>query len=168
MIFASGPFGLTGAGLQILLKKIKTKDTFAKDAIKSVLRPSPRLDFGLKASFYFTSSMDSSDGLSTTLNEMARQSKCRFVIENIPAKKGVEKFAKDYKKNFESLVYHTGEEYEIVFTAPKKYKSKIINVARKTKTPIIEIGSVTKGKGVYIQNDKLVKLADKGYHHFTK
>lgn len=168
LIFASGLFGLTGAGLQILLKKIKTNDIFAKDAIKSVLRPLPRLDFGLKASSYFTSSMDSSDGLSTTLNEMARQSKCRFVIENIPARKGVEKFAKDFKKNLESLVYHTGEEYEIVFTAPKKYKSKIINVARKTKTPIIEIGSVTKGKGVYIQNDKLVKLADKGYHHFTK
>jgi thiamine-monophosphate kinase len=91
LIFASGPFGLTGAGLQILLKKIKANDGFAKAAIKSVLRPSPRLKFGLKASSYFTSSMDSSDGLSATLNEMARQSKCKFVVENIPFKKGVEK-----------------------------------------------------------------------------
>jgi thiamine-monophosphate kinase len=90
LIFASGPFGLTGAGLQILLKKIKANDGFAKAAIKSVLRPSPRLKFGLKASSYFTSSMDSSDGLSATLNEMARQSKCKFVVENIPFKKGVE------------------------------------------------------------------------------
>ena len=166
LIFASGPFGLTGAGLQILLKNIKTKDAFAKNAIKSVLRPSPRLKFGLKSSPYFTSSMDSSDGLSTTLNEMARQSKCRFVIDNIPAKNGVEKFAKHYKKDFESLVFHTGEEYEIVFTIPKKFKSKIKTIAKTTRTPIIEIGSVTKGKGVYIQNDKLVRLADKGYHHF--
>ncbi|MFB5607771.1 MAG: thiamine-phosphate kinase, partial [Candidatus Nitrosomaritimum yanchengensis] len=68
LIFATGPFGLTGAGLQILLKKIKTNDSFAKSAIKSVLTPSPRLKFGLKAYSYFTSSMDSSDGLSTTLN----------------------------------------------------------------------------------------------------
>jgi thiamine-monophosphate kinase len=36
LIFASGPFGLTGAGLQILLKKIKANDGFAKAAIKSV------------------------------------------------------------------------------------------------------------------------------------
>jgi len=166
LIFATGPFGLTGAGLQILLKKIKTNDIFAKSAIKSVLIPSPRLKFGLKASSYFTSSMDSSDGLSTTLNEMARQSKCRFILENIPAKKGVDKFAKDHKKNFDSLVFHTGEEYEIVFTAPKKYKSKIKSIAKATRTPIVEIGSVTKGNGVYIQKDKLVRLADKGYHHF--
>jgi len=166
LIFATGPFGLTGAGLQILLKKIKTNDSFAKSAIKSVLMPSPRLKFGLKAGSYFTSSMDSSDGLSTTLNEMARQSKCRFILDNIPANKGVDKFAKDHKKNFESLVFHTGEEYEIVFTVPKKYKSKITSIAKATRTPIVEIGSVTKGNGVYIQKDKLVKLADKGYHHF--
>ena len=33
--------------------------------------------------------MDSSDGLSTTLNEMAKQSKCKFVINNIPCKKDI-------------------------------------------------------------------------------
>ena len=167
LIFTSGPFGLTGTGLQILLKHIKTNDAFAKTAIKSVLRPSPRLKFGLKAGSYFTSSMDSSDGLSTTLNEMSRQSKCRFVIDSIPAKKGVEQFAKTYKKSFDSLVFHTGEEYEIVFTAPAKYKSKIISFAKTSKTPIIEIGKVSRGNGVYIQKDRLVKLADKGYHHFS-
>jgi thiamine-monophosphate kinase len=158
LIFASGPFGLTGAGLQILLKKIKANDGFAKAAIKSVLRPSPRLKFGLKARSYFTSSMDSSDGLSATLNEMARQSKCKFVVENIPFKKGVE--------SFDSLVFHTGEEYEIVFTVPAKYKSKINSIAKTTKTPIIEIGKVIKGTGVFVQKDKLVKLKDLGYHHF--
>jgi thiamine-monophosphate kinase len=166
LIFASGPFGLTGAGLQILLKNIKANDSFAKNAIKSVLRPLPRLKFGLKASSYFTSSMDSSDGLSSTLGEMARQSKCRFVIDNIPAKKGVQKFAKDHKKDFESLVCHTGEEYEIVFTVPKKYKSKITSIAKTTRTPIMEIGSVKRGNGVYVQKDRLTRLQDKGYHHF--
>lgn len=167
LIFASGPFGLTGAGLQILLKKIKANDSFAKIAIKSVLRPSPRLQFGLKCSSYFTSSMDSSDGLSTTLNEMARQSKCKFVVETIPSKKGVEGFAKKYKKNVDSLVFHTGEEYEIVFTAPAKYRSKIVSIAKTAKTPIMEMGKVVKGAGVVIeQNQKQIKLKDLGYHHF--
>jgi thiamine monophosphate kinase len=97
---------------------------------------------------------------------MARQSKCKFVIDRIPSKKGVDEFAKKHKKSFDSLVFHTGEEYEIVFTVRKKYKSKIKSIAKATRTPIVEIGSVTKGTGVYIQKDKLVKLADKGYHHF--
>jgi thiamine monophosphate kinase len=63
-------------------------------------------------------------------------------------------------------VFHTGEEYEIVFTVPAKYKSKINSIAKTTKTPIIEIGKVIKGTGVFVQKDKLVKLKDLGYHHF--
>jgi len=168
LIFASGPFGITGVGLEILLRKIKTKDAFAKSAIKSVLRPVPRLEFGLKTKQYFSSSMDSSDGLSTTLNEMTKQSKCKFVIKNIPTKNEVYKFAKTHKSDLESLVFHTGEEYEIVFTAPKKYKTMITKIAQATKTPIMEIGSVLKGDGVYIKkNQKLKKLEDLGYHHFS-
>jgi len=168
LIFSSGPFGITGVGLEILLRNIKTKDAFAKSAIKSVLRPIPRLEFGLKTRQYFSSSMDSSDGLSTTLNEMSKQSKCKFVINNIPTKNEVYKFAKTHKSNFESLVFHAGEEYEIVFTAPKKYKPNLIKIAQVTKTPIMEIGSVLKGNGVYIKKDqKLKKLEDLGYRHFS-
>ncbi len=113
--------------------------------------------------------MDSSDGLSTKLNEMAKQSKCKFVINNSPSKKEIENFAKLHKKNFEKLVFHGGEEYEIVFTVSKKDKSKIIQIAKTTKTPIIEIGIVLKGKGVFLEKDqKLIKLEDLGYHHFKK
>ncbi len=164
LIFVSGPFGYTAAGLDILLKKSKKSDSFSKLAIKSVLKPNPRLDFGLAAKKYFTSSMDSSDGLSTTLNEMARQSKYKFVVKNVPTSKQVENHS---KKKLESLVFHGGEEYEIVFTVPKKYKSKIISIAKTRKTPIIEIGEVVKGKGVFLEkNQRQVKLKDLGYHHF--
>lgn len=167
-IFVSGPFGFTGAGLEILLQNIKEDDNFSKIAKKSVQKPSPRLEFGVKGAAYFSSSMDSSDGLSTTLNEMARQSKSKFVIRNIPTKKSVQEFARKHKKNFESLVFHSGEEYEIVFTAPKRYKSKIISIAKSTKTPIVEIGVVRKGKGVFLEKDqRLVKLKDLGYYHFN-
>jgi thiamine-monophosphate kinase len=168
-IFVTGPFGYTGAGLDILQKKSKRNDSFSKKAIKSMTKPNPRLDFGIKAKEFFTSSMDSSDGLSTTLNEMAKQSKCKFVVEKIPSKTEIENYSKANKKNFESLVFHAGEEYEIVFTVPEKSKSKIIKIANATKTPIIEIGRVVKGKGVFLEKDhKLVKLEDLGYHHFKK
>jgi len=169
LIFVSGPFGYTAAGLDILLRNIRRSDSFSKLAIKSVVKPNPRLEFGLGGKKYFTSSMDSSDGLSTTLNEMSRQSKCKFVINNIPSEKGIEKFSKLHKKNLQALVFHGGEEYEIVFTVPKKYKSKIIQIAKTTKTPIIEIGFVTKGNGVFIEKDKKsVRLEDLGWHHFKK
>ncbi len=167
LIFVTGPFGYTAAGLEILLENMKINNTFSTKAIKSVMSPQPRLDFGLKNKNYFSSSMDSSDGLSTTLNEMAKQSKCKFVINNIPYKKDIENFSIMHKKNFESLIFHGGEEYEIVFTVSKKDKPKLIKNAILSKTPIIEVGHVEKGKGVFIEkNQKLVKLKDLGYHHF--
>jgi len=122
IIFVTGPFGYTAAGLKILLGKKKGVEHFVKKAIKSVVNPSPKLDFGVKSKKYFTSSMDSSDGLSTTLNEMANQSKCKFMINNIPTGKDLLEFAKSCNIDSNDLVFHGGEEYEFVFTASKKHK----------------------------------------------
>jgi thiamine-monophosphate kinase len=169
LIFVTGPFGYTAAGLEILLKNMKGNIHFSRKAKKSVMKPHPRLDFGLKNKNYFTSSMDSSDGLSTTLNEMAKQSKCKFIVNNIPCKKDIEEFAKDHNRNLEDLVFHGGEEYEIVFTVSKKNKSKIIRNASITNTPIIEVGHVVKGSGVFFErNKKFTPLKDLGWHHFKK
>ena len=169
IIFVTGPFGYTAAGLKILLGKKKGVEHFVKKAIKSVVNPSPKLDFGVKSKKYFTSSMDSSDGLSTTLNEMANQSKCKFMINNIPTGKDLLEFAKSCNIDSNDLVFHGGEEYEFVFTASKKHRSLIKKNASLLKTPIIEIGYVTKGKGVFLEKqEKFVPLKDLGWHHFRK
>lgn len=168
-IFVTGPFGYTTVGLKTLLEKKKIIGYFVKKAIKSFVKPSPKLDFGLKNRNYFTSSMDSSDGLSTTLNEMANQSKCKFIINNIPTGKDLLEFAKSHNIEYEKLVFHGGEEYEFVFTAPKKYISIIKKNASLLKTQIIEIGYVTNGKGVFLEKQgKIVPLKDLGWHHFRK
>ena len=167
LIFATGPFGYTAAGLSILLHKKKAKREFGKKAIQSVIHAKPRVSFGVRNRKYFSASMDSSDGLSTTLNEMAKQSKKKFVITNSPHKKDVEEFAKSQKLNLEKLVYHGGEEYEFVFTINAKHKATILRNAKLLRTPIIEIGHVTNGKGVVLQGDnKTIPLKDKGWKHF--
>ncbi len=168
-IFVTGPFGYTASGLKILLGKKRGKEHFVKKAIKSFVNPSPKLDFGVRNRNYFTSSMDSSDGLSTTLNEMANQSKCKFIINNIPTGKDLIKFAKSHKIDPNDLVFHGGEEYEFVFTASKKNRALIKKNALLLKTPIIEIGYVTKGIGVFLEKQKkFVPLKDLGWHHFRK
>lgn len=167
LIFVTGPFGNTAAGLNILLNKKKIDGDFVKKAIQSVIHAKPRVSFGFKNKKYFSSSMDSSDGLSTTLNEMAMQSKKKFVITNSPHKKDLEEFAKSQKLNQDDLVFHGGEEYEFVFTINPKHKRIILKNAKLLRTPIIEIGHVTNGKGVFIQRDnKEILLKDKGWKHF--
>lgn len=167
-IFVTGIFGNTSAGLKILLYKKNGKKSFLKKAINSVIKPKPRLEFGLKACNYFSSSMDSSDGLSTTLNEMAKQSNKKFIIDKVPAQKDLYEFAKQNKLEPMNLIFHGGEEYEFVFTVSKKNESRIQKIASQLKVPIIKIGHVTKGSGVYQKSDeKLLQIKDLGWHHFN-
>jgi thiamine-monophosphate kinase len=166
-IFVTGPFGYTSVGLSMLLDKKKGKKGFSKKSISSVTNPKPKLSFSLKNKKYFSSSMDSSDGLSTTLNEMSKQSKNKFVISNIPTMKDVADYAESQKLNLNDLVFHGGEEYEFVFTIHPKNRNTIIKNAKRSKTPIIEIGYVTTGKGVFVKSQSgLARLKDLGWNHF--
>jgi len=167
LVFVTGPFGYTSIGLNILIKKKKEKSKFVEKSIKSVINPKPKLSFGLKNKKYFSSSMDSSDGLSTTLNEMAKQSGKKFIVNNIPSNKDLEDYTKKRNLNLNSIIFNGGEEYEFIFTIPVKYRKNIIKNAKLLKTPIIEIGYVTAGKGVFLKNaDKNIIVKDLGWKHF--
>ena len=167
VIFTTGPFGYTSVGLDILLNNKKKTSTLIKKSIKTVTNPKPRLNYGLKNKKYFTSAMDSSDGLSTTLNEMSKQSKKKFIINKIPIDTNLNNYLKKQNKDLNKIVFHGGEEYEFVFTIPSKYKKIIIKNAKLLKTPIIEIGYVTFGKGVYLEDKgKKIRLKDLGWKHF--
>jgi len=167
VIFTTGPFGYTFVGLDILLSNKKKISTLIKKSIKTVTNPKPRLNYGLRNKKYFTSAMDSSDGLSTTLNEMSKQSKKKFIINKIPIDINLNNYLKKQNKDLNKAVFHGGEEYEFVFTIPSKYKKIIIKNAKLLKTPIIEIGYVTFGKGVYLEDKgKKIRLKDLGWKHF--
>ena len=110
--------------------------------------------------------MDSSDGLSTTLNEMSNQSKKKFVITSMPSENDVLEFAKSNELNSNNLILNSGEEYEIVATTSKSNLTKVKNNARKHRIKLYEIGYVTKGRGVfYKKNGKFVRIKDGGWKH---
>ena len=169
VIITSGPFGYTGAGLSILLKNKKSSEKFGVKAKNAMFKPKCRILFGLKNKKHFSSSMDSSDGLSTTLNEMSSQSKKKFVITTMPSENDLYDFATLNNLNPNDLILNSGEEYEIVATTNKSNLSKIKNHAKKYRIKIYEIGYVTKGMGVfYKKNGKLVRIKDEGWQHLQK
>lgn len=164
-IIVTGPFGNTAAGLKMLLKKKKADQKFAKKIKHSVYHPMPRLGFGILAARYLSSAMDSSDGLSTTLVEMASQSKKKFTITNIPKESELEQFAIQNRLDVIDLVFNGGEEYEIVGTAPQRNLKKIKQIAKLNKIHLIEIGMVEKGSGVFLaESNRRIKSG--GWLHF--
>jgi len=169
VIITSGPFGYSGAGLSILLKNKNGSKKFKVKAKRAVFRPNCRLTFGLKNKNYFSSSMDSSDGLSTTLNEMSTQSKKKFVITRMPSENDVFDFASSNGLNANDLIFNGGEEYEIVATANTSNLTRIKKYAKKHRIKLYEIGYVTKGSGVFYKKDgKLIRIKDGGWQHLQK
>src|SRR2546428_9853709 len=109
IIITSGPFGYCSAGLKIFLNHLKADSKFTGKCRKYVNRPTPRLEFGLRIANYISSSMDSSDGLSITLNEMSRQSRKKFVITKLPTNPEVAGFAETNKNKLTDFVFCGGE-----------------------------------------------------------
>jgi len=169
VIITSGPFGYTAAGLSILLKNKNYSKKFEAKAKRAVFRPNCRLAFGLKNKNYFSSSMDSSDGLSSTLNEMSSQSKKKFVITRMPSENDVFDFSSSNGLNANDLIFNGGEEFEIVATVNTSNLTRIKKYAKNHQIKLYEIGYVTKGKGVFYKKDgKLIRIKDKGWQHLQK
>lgn len=168
LIATSGPFGYSASGLKILMKKARARAGFKDKAVNAVLMPKPRLKFGLLLAKYATSSMDSSDGLAVTLHELSKLSKKRFVVDELPTTNEVKEFAKHSSYNFNELVLHGGEEYEIVATIPKRHLGKVIRSAKKSGCRLFVIGMVERGKGVFfVKNGKKAKIERRGWEHLS-
>lgn len=163
-VVVSGMFGLPPAGLAILMRNTVATGAFKKQAAESVLVPKPRQRFGLALAKYFSSSIDSSDGLAISLYELASQSRVNIAIENVPAAEGVEKFAQENGLDAHELVFHGGEEYEIVATIPRSKLKQAMAAARKAGTALHVIGRVQKGAGDVFVGKRL--LENRGYVHF--
>ena len=167
VICTTGAFGYTAAALDIMLKKKKASKAFSKKSKNLFFKPKPRLEFGYKSANYITSSIDSSDGLSSCLNELSNQSSKKFLITKIPTNKDVIDFSRKNHTNLNRLVFDGGEEFELVFTVMPKNLKKIYALAKENKISIFEIGRVSKGKGVFFDNgNSMFKIKDNGWQHF--
>ena len=165
-VIVSGMFGLPPTGLAILMRNVTVARLLRMQAVKSVLEPMPRQHFGLVLAKYFSSSIDSSDGLAASLYELAGQSCIDIVIDNIPISPGVDHFAKENNLNVNELVFHGGEEYEIIATIPKSKLRYAKLAAKKSRIPFHIIGRAQRGKGIVFLNGKM--LENRGYTHFGK
>jgi len=167
IIITTGPFGYTSSALQILLKKKKSTKKFSNIAKTKFFHPIPRLKFGIACKNLLSSSIDSSDGLSSCLQELSASSKKRFVITKFPVKDDVRDFVSMNKLDLKDIILNGGEEFELVCTVPSKNLEKVKRNAKKLKIDLYEIGIVTKGKHVVLENDAgQSRIIDGGWLHF--
>jgi thiamine-monophosphate kinase len=168
LVVTSGEFGLSSAGLKILLEGAKAEPGFRRVAVGRVLKPNPRLRLGLAVSKYLTASIDSSDGLATCLHSIAKLSGVGMTLSRLPFGRGVEKFARMNGYSAEELVLYGGEEYEIVGTSGRKAYSRASIAARSLREELLVIGRTTKESGVRLLTGNEERLVeDRGWVHLS-
>lgn len=170
LIVTSGKFGYTSSGLKIILSHLNAEKKFRTKCISSVTLPKPQVEFGFKLAKYFSSSIDSSDGLSLSLYQLIQKSKVDFVIDKIPIPHNLAHFASLNSIKTDDLIFFGGEEYETIATVPRQDFRKLIKDAKKHGIRIYHIGQVVRGNGnvVYKINGIRKIIRNQGFLHFAR
>lgn len=146
-------------------------EVMRQQAIKKHLLPEPRLLFGkmLGDSGLATAMIDISDGLSTDLSHILEESDCGAIIyaEVIPVAECLQKLA-SLTPEIEALkiALHSGEEYELLFTARSENQQVISALALAANLQVTQIGCTVEGRELQIEDaGKIEVLLPAGYEH---
>lgn len=168
IIAVTGDFGDTAAAYKILLEGFHAPKKLRRALCKKVYNPEARLDLGiaLAEADVVSSSMDSSDGLAFTLNELSKSSNVCFKIHNIPISKKAMEFAKLHSLDPINLALYGGEEYEIVLTIKRNCWERALKIAKERKCNLIKMGEVEAGEGVVLvkESEEMI-IPSKGWEH---
>ena len=169
IVAVTGFFGKTAAGLKLLSKQLNASLDCKQKLISSVYNPKARLIEGLKlrSSNAVTSSIDSSDGLAWSLNELSKTNNIGFLINNVPIAEEVIEFSKSNRLNPLDLTFYGGEEYELVITLKPELFKKTVKSINNIGGFLIPIGKVIDEPKILIEMDGSKKIVEpQGWEHF--
>ncbi len=167
VVFTTGWFGLTWLAFQHLLRGMDLPADVRVEAIKAAYEPVARIREGITASAYASSSIDSSDGLYWSLEELSKASGHGFLVERIPLHPAVELLASKGRVDPVEATFHGGEEYEIVFSVPRDRADILQEEFTKKGLFLIKIGKVVEERGVFLElNGEIEEVEEGGWEHF--
>lgn len=170
LIFVTDELGGASAGLNLLEKGFRYKDSakiWQKNLLLKQLQPLPKVSDGQELSKIATAMIDLSDGLSSDLAHICRESKvgAKIYADKIPFHKNLRTISKSFDEKLD-FALNGGEDFELLFTVnPKKYfqlKKEPQNF------PFHHIGEITLNTEIIelIANEKPRILEPQGFRHF--
>jgi thiamine-monophosphate kinase len=157
-IYVTGELGGAAAVLERLMK--------AKPAGAHLrrLRPEPRVAVGrwLRQRAIASAMIDLSDGLSTDLEHISKESRVGAEIEAAAIPRA--RLTVDAEPVALELALHGGEDYELLFTSAAAVPSKVAGV------PVTRIGRITKSRDMRLlgSDGKSRALKAAGWEHFQR
>lgn len=168
LIYVSGDIGSAYAGLLISQNKINFEED-NKHYLDSHYFPNPQIKLAqeLVKNNLSKCAIDVSDGFLADLKHICDESNLEAIISlnQIPL----------YKKNISTKIdildlISAGDDYQLIFSANKKDRKKINDVAKKLKIKISEVGYFKKAQNIHRitlldKNNKKINYKKYGYEH---
>lgn len=161
-VFLTGYLGMAETGRLALAKGLSHKDY--PESVDRHFRPLPRIFEAWQIRKRINSLIDTSDGLSTDINHIARESgvKINLFWEKLPVHQETNDLCRKGKMDLARFLLSSGEDFELLFTTNKKMPEEIRGVK------ITEIGQCEEGEGVFlIKRGRGYPLLPSGYDHLT-
>ena len=150
-IWVTGDLGNSFLGYKIIKKpKFKFEKKHIKKLKNFYLYPEPCM-FGSKASKYINAAVDISDGFYGDLQKILHgKFGAKISRESIPISDIAKKFLTDNanKIKFSDILFW-GDDYELLFTAFKQNRKKLLTLAKRNKVKISLVGSIINKTGIY-------------------
>lgn len=164
LIVVSGELGNAALGLAHLQQKITLPTDLIQPCLEALNRPSPRLELTDFLTSYASAAIDISDGLVGDLRHILDQSKKGALIrrDSVPVNHWIR------SQQAYGFALTGGDDFELCFTVPAKYKSAIDNWNRNhSHCMLTDIGEIT-DNGYELVGDHQTEDLDKwqGYQHF--
>jgi thiamine-monophosphate kinase len=165
-IWVTGYLGDSAIGLALSKKQIVLNDVQTKYFTNKFLFPRPCM-IGSLICKISTSAIDISDGFYGDLSKIINSKLigANIYSSKIPYSSNLKKlFAKN--KIVTSDVLNAGDDYELIFTAPKDNRSKLKKIATKYHYRITKVGRIIGKNGIYVDDQKIMKFKNPYQHSF--
>ena len=167
-IYVTGNIGDAAFGLDILRNKFKLSPKLKNYFLDRYFKPDLAFGFHKQLFKFANSSMDISDGLLVDLNKLSNNNSLGFMVDYnlIPISNNLKNIIKSKKINLNKYLFK-GDDYQILFTAKKRYRNEIINISNKWNQKVTRIGIIINKSDNYLKiNNKFKKIVNyQGYIH---
>jgi thiamine-monophosphate kinase len=169
-IWLSGATGEAALALAHLKGRVKLEGAALEACLTRLHTPEPRVDLGVRLRGVARSAIDVSDGLLADLGHVLEASRvgADLVWDSLPRAKAIAGCPD--RALADDCLLAGGDDYELVFTAPKSKRPQIQAVGKDLEIPLARIGAAVAGDPVARLRDargELVSSPRKGFDHFA-
>ena len=173
LLWVSGTLGDARLGLALLerprgaeARRLGPHPRLARGALERQRRPSPRLVLGRALVGVASACIDVSDGLVQDAGHVAQASRValHLALEDLPCSAALVAACPSPLERAR-MAASGGEDYELLFTAPRSRTTAVRRLARRLGLPLTLVGEVRRGRGVHVVGASPGAL--RGFDHLT-